>query len=301
MSEEALLSIGELLNKKVFVAHKKKEDTYRRIGKVRRFVFHPTEKRVIGFIMKRPDMAMMFHRPDQFVAIDRIEVVEGGIIVEDAPDSFDQKACKRFGVEWAKCLLWLGMEIVTESGETLGRVGDVTFEPNTGRVVCLRRDEGATARWILGVEEVPASMIRGFRFGVGSQMADYENDEAEAEETDTPEEEVENFGAIVVLDAVRDLDSHGGLAEKAGAASVRAANKGKEALNRAKEQGAEMAEKAKEAAREKTGVTVENLGEKAGDALNKGAYATGRQIGRAKGMFAGFMDEYRKARNGEDE
>ena len=301
MSEEALLSISELLNKKVFVAHKKKEDTYRRIGKVRRFVFHPTEKRVIGFIMKRPDMAMMFHRPDQFVAIDRIEVVEGGVIVEDAPDSFDQKACRRFGVEWAKCLLWLGMEIVTESGESLGRVGDVFFEPQTGRVVCLRRDEGATARWILGVEEVPASMIRGFRFGVGSQMADYENDEAGAEEDDTPEEEVENFGAIVVLDAVRDLDSHGGLAEKAGAASVRAANKGKEALNRAKEQGVEMAEKAKEAAREKTGVTVENLGEKAGDALNKGAFATGRQIGRAKGMFAGFMDEYRKARNGEDE
>ena len=301
MSEEALLSISELLNKKVFVAHKKKEDTYRRIGKVRRFVFHPTEKRVIGFIMKRPDMAMMFHRPDQFVAIDRIEVVEGGVIVEDAPDSFDQKACRRFGVEWAKCLLWLGMEIVTESGESLGRVGDVIFEPNTGRVVCLRRDEGATARWILGIEEVPANMIRGFRFGVGSQMADYENDEAGAEEDDTPEEEVENFGAIVVLDAVRDLDSHGGLAEKAGAASVRAANKGKEALNRAKEQGVEMAEKAKEVAREKTGVTVDNLGEKAGDALNKGAFATGRQIGRAKGMFAGFMDEYRKARNGEDE
>ena len=301
MSEEALLSISELLNKKVFVAHKKKEDTYRRIGKVRRFVFHPTEKRVIGFIMKRPDMAMMFHRPDQFVAIDRIEVVEGGVIVEDAPDSFDQKACRRFGVEWAKCLLWLGMEIITESGESLGRVGDVFFEPHTGRVAYLRRDEGATARWILGVEEVPASMIRGFRFGVGSQMADYENDEAGAEEDDTPEEEAENFGAIVVLDAVRDLDSHGGLAEKAGAASVRAANKGKEALNRAKEQGVEMAEKAKEAAREKTGVTVENLGEKAGDALNKGAFATGRQIGRAKGMFAGFMDEYRKARNGEDE
>jgi hypothetical protein len=102
MSEENLLSIGELLNKKVFVAHKKKEDTYRRIGKVRRFVFHPTEKRVIGFIMKRPDMAMMFHRPDQFVAIDRVEVVEGGIIVEDAADTFDQKACLRFGVDWAR-------------------------------------------------------------------------------------------------------------------------------------------------------------------------------------------------------
>ena len=303
MSEETFLSIGELLNKKVFVAHKKKEDTYRRIGKVRRFVFHPTEKRVIGFIMKRPDMALMFHRPDQFVAIDRIEVVEGGVIVEDAPDTFDQKACRRFEVEWAKCLLWLGMEIVTESGETLGRVGDVLFEPGTGRVVSLRRNEGATARWLLGVEEVPADLIRGFRFGVGSQMADYENDEAgsDAEAEDVPEEEIENFGAIVVSDAVCDLDSHGGLAEKAGAASVRAVHKGKDALARAKEQGAEMAGKAKDAAREKTGISMDNLGEKAGDALNKGAFATGRQIGRAKGMFGAFMDEYRKARDGEDE
>ena len=301
MSEEALLSIGELLNKKVFVAHKRKEDTYRRIGKVRRFVFHPTEKRVIGFIMKRPDMALMFHRPDQFVAIDRIEVVEGGIIVEDAPDSYDQKACQRFGAEWAKCLLWLGMEIVTESGETLGRVGDVVFEPGTGRVVSVRRDEGAAARWLLGVEEVPAALLSGFRFGVGSRMADYQNDEAGAEAQDEPEREIENHGAIVVSDEVRNLDSHGGLAEKAGMASVRAANKGKEAFAKVKGQGAEVAEKAKDLAREKTGVSMDNIGEKAGDALNRGAFATGRQIGRAKGMFADFMDEYRKARDGADD
>ena len=300
MSEQTLLCVSELLNKKVYVPHKKKEDSYRRIGKVRRFVFHPTEKRVIGFIVKRPDMALMFHRADLFVAIDRAEFVEGGVIVDLASDSTDQKACARLGVEWAKCLLWLGMEIVTEDGETLGRVGDITFEPKTGRVANIRRNEGATARWLLGVEEVPAEMIRGFRFGVGSQMADYENEEEDsASDDDTPAEEVENYGAIVVSNDVRSLDGKGGLAEKAGAASVRAAHKGKEALGKAKEQGAEMANKAKEAAREKTGVTMDNLGEKAGDALNKGAFATGRQIGRAKGMFGDFLDEYRKARDGE--
>lgn len=301
MSEEATLSIAGLLNKKAYAPHKRKEDTFRRIGQVRRFVFHPTEKRVVGIIVKRPDAAMMFHRPDLFVAIDRITVVEGGVIIDESPDSLDQKACARLGVEWAKCLLWLGMEVVTEDGESLGRVGDVRFEPGSGRVVCIRRDEGAAARWLLGVEEVPADLIRGFRFGVGTQMADYQNDEGGGSEDDAQSVEAEQSGAIVVSNAVRELDAHGGLAERAGAASVRAASKGKEALAKAREQGAEAAVKAREAAREKTGISMDNLGEKAGDALNKGAFATGRQIGRAKGMFGAFMDEYRKARDGEDD
>lgn len=300
MSEDNLLSVGSLLNKKVYVQHKRGEDTYRRIGKVRRFVFHPTEKRVIGVIVKRPDLALMFHRPDQFIAIDRIEVVEEGLIAELSQAATDQAACKRLGVEWEKCLLWLGMEIVTEDGQVLGRVGNIVFEPVTGRVVSIRRNEGATARWLLGVEEVPASMIRGFRFGIGSKMADYQNEDAGGEGEDAIGDE-ENYGAIVVSNAVMDLDPQGGLAEKAGVASVRAAQKGKEAFAKVKEQGAEVASKAKDAALEKTGVSVDNLGEKAEEALNKGAFATGRQLGRAKGMFAGFVDEYRKARNGDEE
>ncbi|MDO4400342.1 MAG: PRC-barrel domain-containing protein [Coriobacteriia bacterium] len=301
MSEGNLLTVSELLNKKVFARNKKKEDTIRRIGKVRRFVFHPTEKRVIGVILKRPDVALMFHRPDQFVAIDRIEVLEEGIIMDPSSDSVDQAACKRLGVEWAKCLLWLGMEIVTEDGETLGRVGDITFEEGTGRVVSIRRNEGATARWLLGIEEVPAHLIRGFRFGLGSRMADYQNEDAGGEGDSASEEGAENYGAILVSNDVRELDPHGGIAEKAGVASVRAAQKGKEAVAKAKEQGVEAAGKVKDIAREKTGVSMDNLGEKAGEAINKGAFATGRQIGRAKGMFGAFMDEYRKARDGEDE
>ena len=34
----------------------------------------------------------------------------------------------------------------------------------------------------------------------------------------------------------------------------------------------------------------------AGDAVNKGAYATGKQIGKATGMFSEFKEEYDKAR-----
>ena len=39
----------------------------------------------------------------------------------------------------------------------------------------------------------------------------------------------------------------------------------------------------------------------AGDAINKGAYATGKQIAASKGMFSSFKEEYRRARTGDDE
>lgn len=41
----------------------------KRIGKVKSCVFHPTERRCIGFIVKRPDLLWMFHRKDIFVAL----------------------------------------------------------------------------------------------------------------------------------------------------------------------------------------------------------------------------------------
>ena len=44
----------------------------KRIGKVRRFVFHPKEKRVVGFVVKRPDLLWMFRRKDLFVAVSGI-------------------------------------------------------------------------------------------------------------------------------------------------------------------------------------------------------------------------------------
>ena len=38
----------------------------------------------------------------------------------------------------------------------------------------------------------------------------------------------------------------------------------------------------------------------AGKAVNAGAYATGRQIKRASGMFSAFKEEYDKARKEDD-
>ena len=76
-----MLSTNQLMNKKVIAPQGRKEKE-KRIGKVRRFVFHPREKRCIGFIVKRPDAALMFRRKDLFVAIDRIRIEEDEVHVE---------------------------------------------------------------------------------------------------------------------------------------------------------------------------------------------------------------------------
>jgi sporulation protein YlmC with PRC-barrel domain len=183
------------------------------------------------------------------------------------------------------------MEVVTESGTVIGRVGDVSFHRGTGAVEGILRDEGATARWLLGTESIPVSMIRGFRFGVGSQVSGYDREIAA---DDVPAEDLDASGAIVVDDDVVYLDAKGGLAEKAGTASAKAAHRGKQVLSKAKEQGADVAVAARSAAKEKVSPKVEEMGEKAGEAVNKGAFAAGRQIGRARGMFSGLLDEYRK-------
>ncbi|MCL2889269.1 MAG: PRC-barrel domain-containing protein, partial [Eggerthellaceae bacterium] len=53
----------------------------RRIGKVRRFVFHPSEKKVVGFIIKRPDFLWMFRRKDRFVSLDGFDMIDGQVCI----------------------------------------------------------------------------------------------------------------------------------------------------------------------------------------------------------------------------
>ena len=98
----------------------------KRIGKVRRFVFHPKEKRCVGFIVKRPDLLWMFRRKDKFVSIEGYDIVDGRIAIRNVPEATDRAACKALGVNWDDCVLWVGLPVMTEDGTSLGMVGNVT-------------------------------------------------------------------------------------------------------------------------------------------------------------------------------
>ena len=89
-------------------------------------------------------------------------------------------------------------------------------------------------------------------------------------------------GAILVSDEVRDIVVEGGWAAKGGKAAAVAQNKVHEAKVKA-------APKVQEAAHA------------ADEASQKAAFVTGRQIGRTKGMFTDFKNNFDKALNGEDD
>ena len=111
----------------------------KRIGKVRSFVFHPKEKRCIGFIVKRPDLLWMFRRKDKFVSIDGYDIEDGRIVIRNVPEATDRAACKSLGVNWDDCVLWMGLPVMTQDGQDLGLVGSVTFNRLTGTVDSLWR------------------------------------------------------------------------------------------------------------------------------------------------------------------
>lgn len=240
----------------------------KRIGKVRRFVFHPKEKRVIGFVVKRPDLLWMFHRSDLFVPIDGYDMVDGRIVIRPEAATNGKAYCKQAGLNWDDCVIWVGLPVMSEDGESYGFVGNVTFNRLTGVVKSFETDNGATSNTLLGKRTIPADMVRGFKRGVGAALAQMGTEGAETDEV--------QLGAILVSNEVAELDSEGGVAEKAGAATAVAVDKVHTTVDKAKP-------------------AVSKAAKATGEAVNKGAYATGKQISKSKHMFQDFKSEYDKA------
>lgn len=267
-----LITASELVGKRVFAdrSSAKKPDAAKKLGKVRHCVFHPTQRRCIGFIVKRPDLLWMFHRKDMFVALDGYNMVDGRVLVKRDPEATDKGACKALGVNWDDCVLWAGLPVIAEDGTVFGTVGDVTFERKGGEVESIQVTQGATANALLGVREIPGSLIRGFKRGIGTALS------VSGQEGEEPV-----LGAILVADEAADLSVEGGLAAKAGEATAVVADRARETVESVKP-------------------AVSSATKAAGKAVNKGAYATGRQIKRASGMFSAFKEEYDKARREDD-
>ncbi|MBP5313638.1 MAG: PRC-barrel domain-containing protein [Eggerthellaceae bacterium] len=239
------------------------------LGKVRSFVFYPKEKKIAGFIVKRPDFLLMFHRPNMFVAIDGFFLEEKHVILNNEPDTVGKAAIKRLKLDWDRSVMWVGMPVLTESGKVLGKVRAVNFSASTGRIINVEVIKSAAGSTIMGKLFIPADKVKGFKIGQGVAITEYGN-------PDEIEEENEVLGAIIVDEEVAEMETEGGFAEKAGQATAIAGHKVKKATAAAKP----VAKKAVAAT---------------GKAINKGAYFTGQQIGKTKRMFSDFADEFRKA------
>ncbi len=259
-------SIRDLVGLAVFEKTKNKEH---RIGKVHSAIFHPKERKVIGFSIKRPDIALMFHRSEKAISVNAFEIKEKHLVVDEKNIMSPRALAKQGSVSWDECLIWQGMPLLTEDETRVGYVGDVIFSLPDGLVTKLVIDKGGTHNALIGRASILASEIKGFKFGVGENL----NFSAGSNVLQ---------GAIIVSNEALLADAEGGLAEKAGAASAKIANTVSNSVEKAKP-------------------VVNEAAQKAGEAVNKGAYALGKQLAQTKGMFTSFKEEYNKARKGENE
>jgi uncharacterized protein YrrD len=212
-----VLTISSLQGKKVFVVKKahgkaaknpnptapglKAGERYGKLGKIHMAVFSDDGRSLVGFLVKRPDAAGVVKRDDVFLAYDAFAPYEKGVRVIRGDDAFDEKARERLGIadKWDSCIMWAGMDAVTQSGRELGYVGDAEFDESTGKVTKFLVGDGGMANALVGSLEIPPAMLIGY-----------------------------SKGRMVVSDKASDLELNGGLAAKAGEATAKAKIRGQE-------------------------------------------------------------------------
>lgn len=255
-----------------------------KIGKVRLSVFAPTEPRLVGFIVKRPDLLLMIKRKDKFLAYDAFDLVDGRLVINKGNDSWDEAACQRLGIDYDRCIIWENMPITTEDGKSLGNVGQVKFDDETGWIKSVTSADSATSKAILGVFEIPVEYIEGY-----------------------------GRGTLVAKPEAAQIEESGGLAAKAGAGSAKLSHNVSEGNRKAGEKINEGAyamggaigkaknkiednKEAKEKEREESddGMTS---GERK---FNQGAYAFGESLGKAKNALSGFAQDVKGASDGDE-
>ena len=251
----------------------KEKARQRLIGRVRSCIFHPKANVCVGIMVHRPDAALMFHRADQFVALDRLRFDGKDIIVDWCADGEGKPAAKRLGIDLDACVIWSGLAVITKDKERLGYVGQVNFDLETGMVKDVVVFSGATKDALLGKFVIPSDLIRGFRWGIGDVIVLSQNDAGD-------EEDPNLRGGLLVAAEAKDLAQMGGLADAAGKATAKASNEVRKVKVKVKPK-------------------IDEGVKKAGEATTKGLYATGKQLGRTRGMFGAFKDEYKKGLKGE--
>lgn len=198
----------------------------KRLGKIHFPVFAPDGLRVVGFMVKLPDVVGMIKQPDRFIALDALDVYEGVLAVADSKENFDDAAAKRLGINLDDCLIWTGMDAVTASGERVGYCADALFNSRTGQVKHFVLTEGDAASALVGNFEVPASYLVGYR-----------------------------NGAMIVSDETLNLKLTGGVAAKAAEASVVIGEKVKKGAAKLDDKGSRALDKGSRALGKQLGKT----------------------------------------------
>lgn len=167
-----MLTMEQLIGQKVFqprpAAKKTRTDgtpaAPKRIGKVHNLVFSPNGLRVVGLMVKRPDVAGMIKREDLFVPLSGFTTFESGLLIKDGTPT-DEAAAKALHLDLDKCIIWGGMDVVSQDGTSLGYVADCSFDWKTGALDTLYVTDGAVSATLVGSVPLTADLLVGYSHG----------------------------------------------------------------------------------------------------------------------------------------
>lgn len=279
----------------------------KKIGKVHNLVFSADSRVVVGVMLKRPDIAGMVKQDDRFIPLDALKFVDAGVICRGEKDDFDKDACKRLGLDLDHCIIWGGADVYCESGKFLGYVMDASVDVETGEVDCFCAQEGSTASSLVGTFDIPAAWV--VRYDRGRMIV---KDQAAKIELSGGLAGKAGEGYAAAKEGAKQA------ASKAGAAASVAVDKGSHGLGRVigkakvgvqhavedfqEASGADgAAQTGKAAANTAAGDASAAAGNRVARATptsdngQKAARVVGEQLGKTKGMFSGFLREFKDA------
>ena len=262
---------------------------------------------VVGVMLKRPDIAGMVKQDDHFIPLDALKFVDAGVICRGEKDDFDKDACKRLSLDLDHCIIWGGADVYCESGKFLGYVMDASVDVETGEVDCFCAQEGSAASSLVGTFDIPAAWV--VRYDCGRMIV---KDQAAKIELSGGLAGKAGEGYAAAKEGAKQA------ASKAGAAASVAVDKGSHGLGRVigkakvgvqhamedfqEASGADgAAQTGKAAANAAAGDASAAAGNRvaqakvASDNGAKAARVVGEQLGKTKGMFSGFLREFKDA------
>ncbi len=152
-----MLSLLEVSRYEVFSAKGK------RFGRVGDVLFAPGSTTVTGFVVQRPRLLFLLDRKDRYLALDRVTFADDRqLVVGDPKGAWGGSAEKRLGYSWDDTVIWVGMDVLSESGVKLGAVRDGLFDENGGTISAIGLTSGLAADAAIGVRDLPASLVVGF-------------------------------------------------------------------------------------------------------------------------------------------
>ncbi|MBQ9690554.1 MAG: hypothetical protein IJV62_00355 [Eggerthellaceae bacterium] len=260
----------DYLGKSLYVSDGAQE---KKIGVIHRAVLKYDGSECLGFFVRRPDVALMFHRSDVFVSFTHLEAYDKAFStserhIHDAPD----KGRTQY-------IIAHGRAVYAPNGEQMGFVKDIAMNAN-GKTQALYVAPDEAHRYLLGMLVVPFEIC-------------------------SLQENVSRRSFVVTTHEVWKLKPQGGWAEDAATFVAQVQKKADEIYETAIRTGKDGMKKTSQWAKSAANamqVEIPDIQQaqsaatdRAVAAVEKAAFATGKQLSKTKGMFSGFVDAYKQA------